>query len=783
MRKYFLLAVCVGLSARMQVRAQESHSVRIQPTDVETSMAVEGVEVLIFETGFTGSTNSAGHLTVNLNSGLYRIKFFRLGYAEQTIHVRVQSDTTLIPFIKPTPYQLAQVNIRSTAVESEFKNSAINTTVLDRAFLEANYHSTFSQGIEKVPGINSITTGVGIAKPVIRGLQGNRITVNNHGIRQEGQQWGSDHGLEIDPFGVDRVEIIRGAASLMYGSDALGGVINITEPLIPQRGTYRADLIGVYRNNNDHFGSSLAFTTRQKDCFFSIRTTLQSYGDYRVPADEFEYNGFVLPIENRRLKNTAGSEKHLAMTVGKVLKTGSVSLSVSNYNQTTGLFPGAVGIPRSYRLLHDGDFRNSDLPRQEINHFKTALNSKLQVGAGRLDTDIGFQYNNRQEKSFPHVHGQGITPAGNLALGLDLFTGTMNSRYHLNINEKINLSAGITGQVQENSRAGFEFLLGDFMTLQGGMYVFGKVHLSDVLTLNIGARLDAARVASDAHFQPVYASPDEIVGEVQRGEAISRNFSQPSGAVGISWSPEQNFNIKLNAGRTFRFPSAPEMLMNGVHHGTFRHEVGKADLRPETGWQFDAGVYWDFPTVLLSFTPFFNYFDNYIFLRPTALFSPLPEAGQLYEYTEAEALHTGGEFQVVWNPGQRFTVESSVEYLYNVNLNNNLPLPFTPPLLSRSELRWHLKRGRTKSPYVFAEMVVSAGQQRVDRNEKSTPAYQIANTGFAVTKQTGRVEFQLQIAVRNIADTPYLLHLSRYRLLNLPEPGRNAMVTLRMSLM
>lgn len=747
----------------------------------DSQQPINNAEIIVLETGNRAFSNSDGKWSLKLPQGVYTISIYHMGFHPHKKSFKLEKDTTVSIGLNPKPFEISAVLIRSIMNQETTSNSTMNTRVLDKDFLEHNYHSTFSQGLEKIPGINSITTGVGIAKPVIRGFSGNRITVNDHGIRQEGQQWGSDHGLEIDPYLVDRIEIIRGAASLIYGSDAMGGVINIVEPVVLPKGAFHSSILGVYRGNNDHFGTSVSVSARPSDWHFSGRVTLQDYGDYRVPASSFVYNSFELPIFDERLKNTAGSEFHLAGSVGKIFSKGSVRLSVSNYQQQTGLFPGAVGIPRSFALQQDGDTRNTDIPMQEVNHFKAVVNTKMQIGKGRLEADIGFQRNDRSELSFPHAHGQAPQPVGNLAHGLLLNTATVNSRYYLAFNEKWETTFGFSSQLQSNERSGFEFLLGNYDSFQVGVFGLVEFSPSEELTYSFGLRQDIAFIDIEPHFMPVYASPDEIIGTTQRGPEVNRTFGQPSGAVGLSWNPSDTWNLKMNLGRSFRFPSPPELGLNGIHHGTFRHEMGDPNLNPEQGWQLDIGVYRMSQKFNISLLPYLNYFENFIFLRPTAQFSPLPEAGQMFIYTEASAFHTGAEFQALWKIHRKLKLETSLEYTYNYNLDNGLPIPFTPPLLSRTEVSYYLQRDAENEAYFFAEAVIAAAQNLTDLNEPPTPGYEIFNAGFQLSRSFNKYAVHFQIMIRNFADKFYLNHLSRYRLLNLPEPGRNIMVSLRLS--
>lgn len=752
-----------------------------QVSSAENQDAIKNVEIVLLETGYRTVSNSAGGWELTLPEGKGTLIFYHMGFDALKKTVAISKDSTVVIELNPKPFEIGTVLVRSSMNQETVSHTTMNTKVLDKDFLERNYHSTFSQSLEKIPGVNSITTGVGIAKPVIRGFSGNRVTVNDHGIKQEGQQWGSDHGLEIDPYLVDRIEIIRGAASIVYGSDAMGGVINIVEPVVLPKGNTKASVLGVFRSNNDHVGTSVSIAARPSDWHFSGRVTIQDYGDYRVPASSFVYNSFELPIYNERLKNTAGTEFHLAGSVGRVFSRGSVRLSVSNYHQKVGIFPGAVGIPRSFALIHDGDYRNIDIPMQEIDHFKAVLNGKLQLGRGRLEGDIGFQNNDRSEFSYPHAHGQAPRPVGNLAHGLLLKTGTANGRYYTSLGEKWETTFGINSQVQDNERSGFEFLLGDYQSVQAGLFGLAEFSPDEKITYSFGLRYDAASVEMEPFNMPIYASPDEIIGEVERGPEVDRTFSQPSGALGLSWNPSSTWNMKVNLGRSFRWPTPPELGMNGIHHGTFRHEMGDPNLDPETGWQLDVGIYRTSEKVSLSFLPYANYFENFIFLRPTAEFSPLPEAGQMFVYTEASAFHTGAEFQALWKALRKLDVETSLEYTYNYNLDNGLPIPFTPPFLSRTEVTYYLKRESENDVYFFAEAVIAAAQNQTDLNEPATPGYQVFNAGFQFSRSFKNHAIHFQLMVRNIGDTYYLNHLSRYRLLNLPEPGRNIMLSLRYS--
>ena len=345
-------------------------------------------------------------------------------------------------------------------------------------FIRENMEGTFAKTIEKLPGISAINVGVGIAKPVIRGLSANRIIVNHNGIKQESQQWGTDHGLEIDQFDVDRVEIIKGPASLQYGSDGLGGVINISLPRIISENTLSGSLNGIHKTNNAHWGGSGNFQINVSDVFFTARYTRQGFADYRVPADQFEYNSFVLPILNQQLKNTAGEEESMSFSLGLKRDWGISRIIYSQYSLDAGLFSGAVGIPRSYALTDDGNDRDLDIPKQEVNHYKISFHQSFPIGEDHFDWNIGLQRNLRQEFSFPEFHSipsSQIDKNNTLALELELRTLSLDAHYERHLAPGKKTIVGGNVQWQRNARGGFEFLLPNFQTFRGGMFCPGGI--------------------------------------------------------------------------------------------------------------------------------------------------------------------------------------------------------------------------------------------------------------------------------------------------------------------
>lgn len=725
----------------------------------------------------------------NLKSGTYHLHVTFVGYRAEDKTIKLDQNREVNFSLEATTIELNEILVESDPFKSGPLEQSLTIETVEKDFLERNNKGTFVNSLQTLPGINAINTGVGIAKPVIRGMSFNRVIVNDQGIKQEGQQWGADHGLEIDQYAPERVEIIKGPSSLLYGSDGIGGVINIRQPALPKEGNISGSVFTTYKSNNHLYGTSSMLQGNLNGKVFRARFSTQDFGDYQVPADQFNYLSYIYDIHDNSLKNTAGRERNGSAMFGWTGDWGHSTVTVSNFNQRAGMFPGAIGRPGEYDLSHDGDFRNIGLPRQVINHLKVTSNSNIQIGNDWLEMDIGYQQNIRREESFPHAHGKAPMPEGNLALKLNLQTVSANLRYHHNVSESYSSIYGIQFQNQRNIKGGFEHLLPNFTNNTLGTYTYHEYTFLDRLSVNGGLRIDYGISNIDRFAEPDYYTEDSN-GIIVRNVGFEKEFVNLSGAAGVSFHPNNTINLKANLGSSFRMPTPAELAINGVHHGTFRHEVGDSTLRSERGYQADLNFSFKKRNIFLTVTPFFNYFTNYIYLGPSGRFTvediqgkiyTLPESGQVYQYFQNDAVFAGGELSFEYHLIDELHWRAALEYVYNYNLDKHLPLPFTPPMSVLSEIKYEKKvSGKSISNYYLGiDVQRFAAQNRVDRNEKRTPGYTLFNFSSGMTINMLNAPIDLNLGVSNIFNTRYLNHLSRYRLLNLPEQGRNIILSLK----
>lgn len=745
--------------------------------------------VLLLPDSIYVTTNTGGQFSFkSLNNYSYELYTSYIGYV---------TDTTLVDLTHGHSKDIriilrADTKVLETVIISDEhakQEVTLQTKHIHEDFFQQNMEGTFAQSIEKLAGISAINVGVGIAKPVIRGLSANRIIVNHQGIKQESQQWGSDHGLEIDQFDVERVEIIKGPGSLQYGSDGLGGVINIMPDKILPKNSFSGSIFGLYKTNNDHWGGSVKLGVNLENWFLTTRFSRQDFADYQVPTDLFTYNGFDLPILNNRLKNTAGIEENMSISTGVHKDWGITRLLYSHYSLDAGLFSGAVGIPRSYALTDDGNYRDLDVPKQLVDHYRISLNQTFFFGDDHLTLDVGFQRNLRQELSQPEFHSIPLSQLSDsndkLALELLLETFSIASHYEHRLSPNWKNIVGLNAQWQRNQRGGFEYLLPDFTTFRGGIYSISEREINKNWLVNGGIRLDIGQNDTEYYRQYVWDSNENIVDSLV-SVATDDVFFNWSASVGTNLKfHEGKYVLKANMGKSFRVPYPAETVSNGIHHGTFRHEIGTPSLGSEHGYQLDLGAYTTFNKLEVNLSVYFNYFDNYIYLGPTfpAQFSQLPEAGQIFQYRQDDAIYTGFELEWEWDLLPQLNLSQAVEFVQSYNPQTKLSLPFTPQPSVKTDLTFNLfNNTRIENSYLrigHQYHLAASGRLRVDRSEESTPSYHLWDVGVGTNLHLGGQELHLKCQIQNVFNTRYLAHLSRYRIINVPEQGRNLILSIK----
>jgi iron complex outermembrane recepter protein len=759
-----------------------------------------GATVSINGGEFFALSGSDGYFRVH-NPGYdsLRITVSFTGYEKHDELVVTRNNPVIYILMEPDRQKLKEVTITRDMAATIKMRETSSIELADRRFLARYRGGSLMTSLSNIPGVTSIGIGSGHSKPVIRGMGFNRVVVTENGIRHEAQQWGADHGLEIDQYAVDRIEVIKGPASVMYGSDAIGGVIRIYQDPVPAAHTLKGSVELTGMSNNNLAGGSVFLSGRGNNLFLSGRFTLVDYADYRIPADSVEIYSYRVPLDRRRMRNTAGNEMNFHLSGGYARPGFLARVFTSFVTSESGFFANVNGLePRRVNMdLYDRSDREILFPSQNVNHFKITGLTRYESGVYRLETEMGYQNNFRQEKN--HYISHGYMPATlpstidhpqNLEreFGKDIFS--LNIRNFITAAERHNLSLGFNAEYQDNKTGGYAFIIPDFRQVSTGVYLYDRITTGRETSVHAGIRYDYGRVQSermDDWFTTPVVNPDTGEQEdvfLTRAGAMDREFSSLSMSVGFIYNGD-NINFKANAGKGFRMPSPQELAANGVNYHYFRYEKGNSNLEAEESWQLDMSAGYASGDLSFEMSPFFSYSPGYIYLDPTYSHDYLYGAGnQIFEYVQNKVVRYGGEVRLGYSLRHNLSAELAGDYIYSEQLSGNkkgFTIPFSPPPSVKLSILFSPSvNGTIRDPYAGFDFVYTHKQSRIVPPEKETPAYELINLSAGGTFELNRWKLDVNFRIQNLLNRKYMDHMSYYRLINAPEAGRNFVLSVRM---
>lgn len=705
--------------------------------------------------------------------------------------VRISAQADSVKRMMRDGVSLKEVVVSGSSNKEIQMKSALNVVRANQKFIEENFSGSLMQTLSRLPGVQAMNVGSGESKPVIRGLGFNRVLVAENGIKHEGQQWGDDHGLEIDQYAIDQAEVIKGPASLTYGSDAIGGVINLKSNTMPlKKFAGQVNIFG--RTNNESIGSSVRLTGRNGKFWYKANATWMDYADYKVPADSIEYYSYWIKLKDQRLRNTAGREMDGNLMLGYAGDRWTTSFRIADVNAKACFFANAHGLEvRLSDIDYDSSRRDIDLPYHTVNHFWVSNHTDWNWADGMLEGNFAYQNNRQRELAEPVSHGYMPIPTNTLERSFTKQTFSANVKAMQQMG-KHDLQVGGNVEYQRNRHGGWGFILPDFEQLTFGVFAMDKWNLSDKLSLTAGARFDrgSVRIHSyhDWYKTPLKASTSDspmngtvLQGTVQQGDStyMERSANLRRSYNSFTWSVGVNrmlgdWVLKLNVGKSFRMPIAKELGMDGVNYNIFRYEKGNTSLKPEESYQVDAGIVCEKGVLSMQLTPYLNYFPNYIYLNPTPQYK---EGLQLYYYTQAKVLRWGFEASVSWKILPYLKLDADGEYLYARQLSGEKKgygLPFSTPWSARAELRYLLPaQNPAKSGFVTLEWQVVGTQDIIVPPEEKTKGHQLLNASIGKKFKLGENQLEITLRGENLLGKRYYDHTSYYRLMGVPEPGRN----------
>ncbi|SJZ34311.1 TonB-dependent receptor [Sediminibacterium ginsengisoli] len=699
-------------------------------------------------------------------AGKYLVEVSFTGYATQILTIDLSTNAVRNFSLTETVVEQEAVIVTGVASAIRLKESAQPVSVVKRSDLLQSSSTNIIDALSKaVPGVSGLSTGPAIAKPVIRGLGYNRVVTVHDGVRQEGQQWGDEHGIEIDEYSVQKVEVLKGPASLMYGSDAMAGVVHIITNVPVERGTIKGNILGSFTDNNGLWGTNANVAGHLNNGF-----NWNAYGTYRSAGDyQNKYDG--------RVFNSRFNERNFGGYVGINKSWGYSHLLVSNFNQQIGMVEGARDAATGQflifpetpdeRIATNDELKSRSIytPYQRINHFKIASDNNFAIGNNRLMVNIGYQENKRREFGDPDAPG---TPD----LFFDLKTVNYSVQFQLHENNGWKTAFGVTGMYQQNRNLAEEVLIPEYNQFDAGAFIYTKKTFNSKLTLSGGVRGDIRSLNSKAFDDN--GSP--------KFSAFKKNFGNFSGSAGLSYNTSKDVTLKLNIARGYRAPSVSELASNGAHEGTNRYEYGDNNLKTETSFQVDAGVEVNTMHVSFSLNAFYNNISNYIYysrLEAVGGGDSLVDLGggdfaEAFKFRQAGASLAGFEVNVDLHPHPLDWLHfensfSMVAGTFNQTFEGTNKLPFIPAPRWQSELRGNFKKaGSTlRNAYLKFALDYTASQKNVFsayNTETPTGSYALLNIGAGTdVVSRGKTIFGIHLSLNNLTDVAYQNHLSRLK--------------------
>jgi iron complex outermembrane receptor protein len=776
MKKIFIILITfvVTLSASADVIGVTQTSLQGKITD-KNGEPVIGASIYLPELKTGAVTNATGIYQIdNLPKRTISIQVNSVGYKMIVENIDLTTTDHKDFVMEESVTEITEVTVTGQGLTSQITKTPTPVSVVTLAELQQHAFTNIIDALSSQPGVSQITTGSGISKPVIRGLGYNRVVVVNDGVRQEGQQWGDEHGIEIDENDVNKVEILKGPASLLYGSDAMAGVISFSSaPILPQ-GKMQLNMLANYQTNNGLMNYSLDFAGHKKTFVWDVR-----YSNKQAHAYQNKYDGYVY--------NSGFRENAVSALLGVSNWWGYSHLTLSMYHLTPGIVEGdrdsLTGKFIKPVVLPDATVGDAlathnaltsyshQMPYQQVDHYKAVWNNTVLLGEGSLKASIGYQQNRRQE--FADV----LSPN---AYGLYFQLHTVNYDVHYQMPEKngYNLSFGVNGMGQRSQNRGTEFLVPEYNLFDVGAFVVAKKTVGK-LDLSGGMRFDNRAVTGDALYlngAGARTNPSDPTA-TEHFSAFSKNFSGITGSIGASLQLNDSWITKLNLSRGFRAPNISELGSNGVHEGTIRYEIGNTNLKSENSLQLDYELGYNTEHVSAKLNLFANNINNYIYSHKISNAvggDSIQDGYPAYKFYSGNALLLGGEayLDIHPHPLDWLHFENSFSYVYSELKNqpdSTRYLPFTPAPKWTSDIRVDLNHTikSLKNTYVSFGLEHDFKQANIYsayNTETVTPAYTLLNAGIGTDiVWNKRTLCSIYISGTNLADVAYQSHLSRLK--------------------
>ncbi|UPS90958.1 TonB-dependent receptor [Bizionia sp. M204] len=724
-------------------------------TDAETGEGLPFVNIYFPQLEKGTTTDFDGNFNIeNLPSGLYSLVYSFVGYGTKSMNLVIPTTDTISLTLSSSAIEMEAVII-STPFHKLQSDNVMKVERQTIKELKASGAVTLGEGISNIAGVEGVSTGLGITKPVIRGLSSNRVLVYTQGVRLENQQFGDEHGLGLSDAGVESVEVIKGPASLLYGSDALGGVLYINPEKFAHQNSSNADFGGTYFTNTQGYSTNAGYKASGEAFKVLFRGSVTEHADYNT-ADY-------------RVTNTRFKEQDFKAGLGYQSTNFKTDFRYNVNHSKIGI-PEAIG--------EQSTNKTPLLPYQELTNHIFSSRSTVFFNNSKLEFNLGYIYNNRNEFEDEHDHDhdhdhdheedhdehedehhdeehETLHPA----LQMKLITANYDVKYHLPILGKFETIVGVQGMNQVNTNYGEEELIPNAVTNDFGILAMSHIHF-EKFDIQLGARYDNRWLQIDNN--------------------INKTFNSFNGAFGVKTNLTENITARLNLATGFRAPNLAELTSDGVHHGTNRYEIGNIDLNNEQNFQTDLALEFKSEHIEFFVNGFYNHVNDYIYLSPNGTsINNTP----VYNYVQDNSALYGGEIGLHFHPHPLdwLHYESSFETVTG-KLDSGDYLPLIPANSINNTIRVEFDYKEETNMYAFVKLKSVFSQDNVSTFETATGSYNLLSAGFGGNIKVFNNDLSIIISGTNLTDKTYVNHLSRLKPDGIFNMGRNFSLGLTYSL-
>ena len=716
--------------------------------DQQQQEPIEGVHVFVPELQKGTITDGEGRFVLrNLPDGHFKVQFTHIGYKNIIRSLEMPADTgrSLTIWLESTVIESEAVVVSAGSYSTQHEN-AIKIEMLSTRKMNRLSAPSLMGKLARIPGVDVIGKGEGVSKPVIRGLTNSNILVLNNGVKLENFQFSENHPFMIDEFGVDRVEVIKGPASLLYGSDAVGGIINIIREKPASEGKVETNLTQKYHSNTHGYETNLGVKGTHNDFFWGLRGGLKSHADY------ISGTGHIVP-------NTQYTNQSVHAFTGLNKPFGSFKLYYDFYSKDLGM-----SVPGLDSLVDKQDRTNKMWYQDLANHMILSKNA-FYLDPFKLEADLSFQSNHRQ------LITRNQTGVDML---LNTFSADIKGRYDFNGTSELIVGAQAVHKENNNADAPNR-VLPDHQVRDLGLFGLIQHRFSDRIKAQAGIRWDHRGISMPE--QPRSGHSHESDGEENHEahlEPLERDYQDVSASLGATWRWNSNMLMRANLASGYRTPNVAELTQEGIHGN--RYEQGNRNLNSQSNYEADISFHYHCCHALLDVSGFYNHINDYIFLAPTG--QQNSEGFDLYRYQQNNAYLYGGEITFEVRPVRWFDLFASFSRTIGKRENQQY-LPFIPQSKLKSGFRLESGQwGILENTYAGMETTYALEQNNPSRFETPTNDYFLINLNMGVSVKLGTQKMEVSVMVDNLLDKSYVNHLSTLKPLGYFNMGRNVIVSL-----